>query len=106
MPIELTENAIRKIRVTMEKEQMAGLRLGVRGGGCSGMSYVLRFEREPKPKDQVFDFSGAKVFVDPKSFPFLDGMQVDFHETLLEQGFRFQNPNAEKTCSCGTSFSA
>ncbi len=106
MPIQLTENAIRKIRATMEKEQMAGLRVGVRGGGCSGMSYVLRYEREASPKDQVFEYQGAKVFVDPKSFVFLDGMQVDYQETIMEQGFRFQNPNAEKTCSCGTSFTA
>ena len=104
--IELTESAIRQIRVTMEKEKMAGLRLGVRGGGCSGMSYVLRYEREAGPKDRIFEYQGAKVFVDPKSFQFLDGLKVDYQETLMEQGFRFQNPNAEKTCSCGTSFLA
>lgn len=106
MSIRLTENAIRKIRQVMEGEKMAGLRLGVQGGGCSGLSYVVRFEPQPGPQDKVFEFDGARVFVDPKSYLFLHGMLIDYKETLLEQGFRFENPNAQKTCSCGTSFSA
>lgn len=105
MSIELTSNAIRAIRKTMEQQKMSGLRLGVQGGGCSGMSYVVRFEqRDPTAKDNVFEQEGARVFVDPKSLQFLDGMVLDYHETLMERGFRFENPNAKKSCGCGTSF--
>ena len=106
MSIQLTESAIRKVRQIMEKENMGGLRLGVQGGGCSGLTYVVRFEPQPGPQDKVFEFDGAKVFVDPKSYLFLQGTRLDYWETLLEQGFRFENPNAQKSCSCGTSFSA
>src|SRR5260221_11500936 len=105
MAIELTSNAVRTIRRTMEQQNMAGLRLGVQGGGCSGLNYVVRFEqRPPSPKDNIFEREGAKVFVDPKSLKFLDGMVLDYHETLMERGFRFENPNATKSCGCGTSF--
>ena len=103
--IQLTESAIRQVRETMEKEQMAALRLGVRGGGCSGLSYVIRFERAPGPKDKIFEFDGARVFVDPKSLLYLDGLTLDWKNTLMEQGFVFINPNAQKTCGCGASFS-
>ncbi len=106
MPIQLTEAAARRVRQVMEKENMAGLRLGVQGGGCSGLTYMVRFEAQPGPRDKVFEFGGATVFVDPKSYIYLQGTVVDFKETLLEQGFRFENPNAQKSCSCGTSFSA
>ncbi len=105
MAIELTANAVRTIRRTMEQQKMAGLRLGVQGGGCTGLSYVVRFEpRPPAPKDNIVERDGARVFVDPKSYPFLDGLVLDYHETLMERGFRFENPNATKTCGCGTSF--
>ncbi len=103
--IQLTESAIRQVRETMEKERMAGLRLGVRGGGCSGLSYVIRFERDPGPKDKIFELDGARVFVDPKSFLYLDGLTLDWKNTLIERGFIFINPNAQKTCGCGASFS-
>ncbi|SRR5579871_2082409 len=105
MAIELTPNAVRSIRKTMEQQHMEGLRLGVQGGGCTGLSYVVRFEtRPPTAKDNVIEREGARVFVDPKSYPFLDGLVLDYHETLMERGFRFDNPNATKTCGCGTSF--
>ena len=105
--ITLTNNAIRSIRQTMEQQQKAGLRVGVQGGGCSGLSYVVRYEAaQPRPNDNVFEQDGAKLFVDPKSYPFLDGMVLDYHETLMERGFRFENPNAAKSCGCGTSFTA
>ena len=103
--IVLTGNAIRNIRLTMESQKMAGLRLGVQGGGCSGLNYVVRYEtRPPTAKDNVIEQDGARVFVDPKSYPFLDGMTLDYHESLMERGFRFENPNATKSCGCGTSF--
>jgi len=105
MAIELTASAVRTIRRAMEQQNMAGLRLGVQGGGCTGLSYVVRFEpRPPAPKDNIVERDGARVFVDPKSYPFLDGMVLDYHESLMERGFRFENPNATKTCGCGTSF--
>jgi iron-sulfur cluster assembly protein len=106
MAIELTPNAARTILRTMEQQNMAGLRLGVQGGGCTGLSYVVRFEqRPPTPKDNIVERDGARVFVDPKSYKLLDGLVLDYHETLMERGFRFENPNATKTCGCGTSFS-
>ena len=106
MAITLTSNAVRHIRRTMEKEHLGGLRVGVQGGGCSGLSYLVRFEKEPTPRDQVFESDGARLWVDPKSLKVLDGMQLDYQESLLERHFLFENPNATKTCSCGTSFSA
>ncbi len=80
------------------------LRLGVIGGGCSGLQYKFRYERTPRPSDTVFDAAGAQLCVDPKSFRFLDGMTLDYVETLLEQRFLFKNPNAGKSCGCGKSF--
>lgn len=104
MAITLTMNAAKQIRLTAEKEHLGGLRVGVQGGGCSGLSYVLRFEKEPTSRDQVFESDGARLWVDPKSFKVLDGLQLDYKESLLERHFTFENPNANKTCSCGTSF--
>jgi iron-sulfur cluster assembly protein len=107
--VEITEKALEHIRLAMEKEGMAagdgGLRLGVQGGGCSGMSYSIRFERQPRERDRVFQFSDVRVFIDPKSFVYLHGMTLDWQETLMHRGFVFINPNAQKTCGCGSSFS-
>jgi iron-sulfur cluster assembly protein len=106
MAITLTLKAAEHIRKTVEREQLGGLRVGVQGGGCSGLSYVLRFEKEPTARDLVFESDGARLWVDPKSLQVLDGMQLDYQETLMERHFLFENPNATKTCSCGTSFNA
>jgi iron-sulfur cluster assembly protein len=104
--IQLTESAIRKVRRVVETQpNVAGLRLGVRGGGCDGLTYVIQFDGEPRPTDNVLDFEGAKVFVDPKSLAYVDEMTVDYKETLMQQGFEFHNPKAKHSCSCGTSFS-
>lgn len=104
--IELTESARRRIRQVVQKEQsVAGLRLAVRGGGCDGLTYSIQFESETTPRDRVFEYDGAKLFVDPKSLAYLDGMTLDYKETLMQQGFVFHNPNAKHSCSCGTSFS-
>ncbi len=82
-----------------------GLRLGVQGGGCSGLSYNIRFDTQPRERDRIFQFDDVRIFVDPKSFIYLHGMVLDYEETLMHQGFVFQNPNAKKSCGCGTSFS-
>lgn len=81
------------------------LRLGVKGGGCSGFSYVMKPATEPRPDDHVIEAFGQRVFVDPKSFVLLDGVTVDFKLGLMDAGFKFINPKASKTCGCGESFS-
>jgi len=108
--IAVTDKAIAKIRGAMVKEgispELGGLRLGVQGGGCSGLSYNIRFDSQPRERDRVFQFGDVRVFVDPKSFIYLHGMTLDYQETLMQQGFVFVNPQATKSCGCGTSFSA
>ncbi len=106
--IQVTPKAIQKIREAFAREGVSdgGLRLGVHGGGCSGLSYQFRFDRAPRSTDHVFDFEGVKIYVDPKSMLYLDGMTLDYKESLLQSGFAFDNPNAKKSCGCGTSFSA
>ncbi|MDX2176986.1 MAG: iron-sulfur cluster assembly accessory protein [Candidatus Sumerlaeia bacterium] len=106
--INLTEPCISEVKRLLDQEKKSdwGLRVGVAGGGCSGLSYTLAFDEQPGPKDNVFDFEGLKVYCDPKSYLFLNGMTLDFSTELLTGGFRFVNPNAKKSCSCGTSFSA
>ena len=107
MTIELTTKAIQRVRLVMQqKPDVGGLRLGVQGGGCSGFSYVTQFESGPRPNDQIFEYEGAKVFVDPKSMVYLQGMTLDYKSDLMQQGFVIHNPNAKSTCGCGTSFSA
>jgi len=107
--IQVTENALKRIRSAMAKENVSpeqgGLRLGVQGGGCSGLSYNIRFDTQPRERDRVFQFGDVRVFVDPKSFIYLHGMTLDYHETLIQQGFVFVNPNSTKSCGCGSSFS-
>lgn len=106
--IEVTPQALTRIRSAMAKENVSpetgGLRLGVQGGGCSGLTYNIRFDSKPRERDRVFDYDGVRVFVDPKSFIYLNGMILDYQEGLMQQGFVFRNPNASKTCGCGTSF--
>jgi iron-sulfur cluster assembly protein len=108
--ILITEKALAKVRSAMAKEgispELGGLRLGVQGGGCSGLSYNIRFDTQPRERDRIFQFSDVRVFVDPKSFIYLHGMTLDYQETLMQQGFVFVNPQASKSCGCGTSFSA
>jgi iron-sulfur cluster assembly protein len=106
--VHVTDKAVAKIRQAFEREGVTGggLRLGVLGGGCSGLSYLFRFEPKARPTDKVFEFADVKVFVDPKSMVFLDGMTLDWQDSLLHSGFAFHNPHATKSCGCGTSFSA
>jgi iron-sulfur cluster assembly protein len=103
--IHVTEKAVRRIREVMEKEHITGgLRVVVQGGGCSGLSYVVRYEQSPRAQDQIYENDGVRIFVDPKSLQFLDGMTLDWKQDLMQQGFVFDNPNAKKSCGCGTSF--
>ena len=108
--ITITEKAIARIKSAMVKEGISptegGLRVGVQGGGCSGLSYNIRFDSQPRERDRIFQFGDVRVFVDPKSFIYLHGMILDYEETLMQQGFVFKNPNAQKSCGCGTSFTA
>jgi iron-sulfur cluster assembly protein len=106
--IEVTPKAVDKIRTAFAREGVAegGLRLGVLGGGCSGLSYQFKFDARPRPTDKVLDYDGVKIFVDPKSLLFLEGMTLDWKDSLIQSGFVFENPNAKRNCGCGTSFSA
>jgi iron-sulfur cluster assembly protein len=108
--VEVTDRAIARIRVAMQQEgispEQGGLRLGVQGGGCSGLSYSVRFDTQPRERDRVYQFDDVRIFVDPKSFLYLSGMILDYEETLMRRGFNFINPNSTKSCGCGSSFSA
>jgi len=106
--INVTPKAIQKIKQAFDKQGVSEgvLRLGVLGGGCSGLSYQFKFDSKERPTDKVFEFDGVKIVVDPKSLLYLHGMTLDYKESLIQSGFAFENPNAEKSCGCGTSFSA
>jgi iron-sulfur cluster assembly protein len=109
--VEVTPRAVARIRSAMAKEGISasegGLRLGILGGGCSGLSYSIRFDTHPRERDRIFTFDGdVRVFIDPKSFIYLNGMVLDYEETLMRQGFNFINPNSKKSCGCGSSFTA
>ena len=107
--VQVTEKAVKRIRAVLAKEKISpeegGLRLGVKGGGCSGLSYSITFDTHPRERDRIFTFDGVRVFIDPKSFVYLNGMTLDYEETLMRQGFNFINPNSTRSCGCGTSFS-
>ncbi len=108
--ITMTDKAVKEIKRIQENDPTANnahLRVMVVGGGCSGMSYKLGFENtEPATNDKVFEKDGVKVIVDSKSFLFLTGTELDFTDGLNGTGFVFKNPNAKRTCGCGSSFSA
>ncbi len=95
---------IRKIKSDNNIPETHALRLGVKGGGCSGMSYVLAFDEKPRSGDETFHLEGLTVYVDPKSLFYLSGTTLDFSDGLNGRGFVFNNPNAAKTCGCGSSF--
>jgi len=108
--LQVTPRAIERIRKAMAKEGVSpeegGLRLGVMGGGCSGLSYSIKFDTRPRERDRIYEFDGVRVFVDPKSFLYLHGMTLDYEETLMRQGFNFINPNSSRSCGCCSSFSS
>ncbi|HUI11133.1 MAG TPA: iron-sulfur cluster assembly accessory protein [Bacteroidota bacterium] len=105
--ISLTAKAaaqVMKVRAENNIPETHGLRLGVKGGGCSGLTYVLGFDEKPGERDRVFTVHGVTVYVDPKSLFFLSGTVLDFSDGLNGKGFVFNNPQATKTCGCGSSF--
>ena len=105
--IMLTNKAIeqlKKLKTDNNIPENHGLRLGVKGGGCSGLTYVLAFDEKPKESDKIMDVEGVTVFVDPKSLFYLSGTVLDFSDGLNGKGFVFNNPQAAKTCGCGNSF--
>ena len=106
--IDLSPRAAEEVRRILDEKGMSedsALRLGVAGGGCSGFEYVLDFTDAVGEEDAVFEQHGIRVVVDTKSQAYLEGLQIDFNESLLNRGFKFSNPNASGTCGCGTSFS-
>jgi iron-sulfur cluster assembly protein len=106
MAIQLTESAARRIQDQLDKRGRGlGLRVGVKASGCSGYSYVIDYADEIKPEDEVFEAHGARLVVDAKSLPILEGTTLDFQREGLNQMFRFLNPNAKDACGCGESFS-
>lgn len=108
MAIGLTERAVSELKRILNDQTMpdgTALRVGVKGGGCSGFSYTLGFDDEIRPTDQINDEEGVRVVCDPKSFLYLNGTLVDFEDNLMGRGFKFTNPNASKSCGCGESFS-
>lgn len=106
LSVEVTPKAVLKAKEALAKRGTpeAMLRLGVRGGGCSGFSYVIEFADQASARDRVFEFDGLKVVVDPKSLVFLNGSTLDYETKLMGHGFKFVNPNEKTSCGCGESF--
>jgi iron-sulfur cluster assembly protein len=108
--VHISELAAKKIIALLAKEgvspEVGGLRVGVQGGGCSGLSYAMRLDTQARDRDRVFEEFGARLFVDPKSLLYLNGTVLEYEDTLMRQGFVFQNPNAARSCGCGSSFTA
>ena len=101
--IELTESARAEVLRLMVEEGKPGLRLGIKGGGCSGLSYLLEFTEE-REGDTIVEFDGFRVFVDPKSYVYVDGCEIDYKHEGLNEGFEFYNPKEKARCGCGESF--
>lgn len=108
--IILSESAAREIRNIIQQQELDAdkirLRVGVKGGGCSGFSYLLDLTETQKDTDEVVEQHGIKVIIDPKSLLYLGGTTIDFKDEIMGRGFVFNNPNATSTCGCGSSFSA
>ena len=103
--ITLTDQASKKIQQQLSKRgKGVGLRVAVKTTGCSGLAYVLEYVDEPNPEDQCVDCDGCKVFVDPKSYAYLTGLEIDYVRNGLNEGFEFNNPNERDRCGCGESF--
>jgi iron-sulfur cluster assembly accessory protein len=106
--IQITEKAAEAIKNIMHKEGLAdhGLRVAVVGGGCSGFSYKLGFEKDPAAEDKIYEDKGVRIFIDTRSHVVLNGTTLDYADGLQGTGFSFINPNAKSTCGCGNSFSS
>jgi iron-sulfur cluster assembly protein len=107
MAVKLTEAAAQRVKTMIEKRGHGiGLRVATKVSGCAGFAYVVDYVDEPKSDDQIFENFGVEVYVDPKSLKNIDGMTIDYvKESLLNEGFEFQNPNVKDSCGCGESFS-
>jgi iron-sulfur cluster assembly protein len=106
MAINLSDTAVREIRKQAEKRGKpdSALRVGIRGGGCTGFSYLFEWaDGAPRPQDKVFEKDGVRLFVDPKSLVYLDGTELDFVTSVMGHGFKFNNPNVKGSCGCGES---
>lgn len=110
VPLKLSARAAEEIRTIIKAQELdvakVRLRVGVKGGGCSGFSYLLDLTETQKETDEEFEVHGIKVICDPKSMLYLSGTEVDFKDELMGRGFVFKNPNATSSCGCGSSFSA
>ncbi len=108
MALALTEKANKQVKKLLEDQNLHGvfLRMGVKGGGCSGLSYSLEFDSELGPHDKKFDVDGVQIACDAKSYLYLNGVTLDYVTEGLQGGFTFINPQAKSSCGCGTSFSA
>ncbi len=111
MPITLSESAAREIKTIIKQQELpesaTKLRVGVKGGGCSGFSYMLDLAEEPKAEaDEEMDSNGIKILCDMKSYLYLNGTEIDFKDEVMGRGFVFKNPNATSSCGCGSSFTA
>lgn len=107
--IAITELAADKARGMMREHDISpdgdyGIRIGVESGGCSGLNYVLDIVDGPDDNDRVFDQHGVKVYCDPRSYLYLNGTEIDYEDSVIDGGFTFNNPNAKRSCGCGTSF--
>jgi iron-sulfur cluster assembly protein len=107
--ISITDRAASQARKLMVENDLSpegapGLRLGVKAGGCSGLNYVLDIVESPEENDRSFQLEGVNLYIDPKSYLYLNGTEIDFEETKMGGGFKFNNPNAKRSCGCGTSF--
>jgi len=104
--VTLTDAAVSHIKRILDENEMKGfgLRFGVQGGGCSGYSYLLEFEEGAQPDDQVYEFGGVKVFVDPLHVQYVQGSVITYEDALIGAGFQIDNPNVKRKCGCGTSF--
>ena len=110
MAITLSETAAREIKTIAEQQELDAekirLRVGVKGGGCSGFSYLLDLTEQDRENDEQFEEHGVKIVCDPKSYLYLNGTSIDFKDEVMGRGFVFNNPNATSSCGCGSSFSA
>jgi iron-sulfur cluster assembly protein len=107
MAITITKSAKERITGILSKRQTPDdvLRVSIKGGGCSGFTYHYEFVSEPEEKDKVFNFGEVKICIDMKSYLFLNGMEIDYEETMMKSGIVMNNPNAKRTCGCGESVS-
>jgi iron-sulfur cluster assembly protein len=104
--ITVSDAAVKRLSALLTERgtPSAGLRVAVKGGGCSGLSYVMEWAEQPRERDKIAERDGVRVFIDPKSYLYLLGSEIHFQETLMQSGFTIQNPNVKTACGCGESF--